>query len=122
MPLSPKEMNDRIAQVVSSWETLRPNKSFAGMSLEQFRATVAPSLSARQAITRLESEVISAQNQRDDADRKSMTAILLVVNAIKGDPQEGEDGELYEAMGYVRKSERKSGLSRKGTAKAMAAK
>jgi len=122
MPLSPKEMNDRIAQVVSSWETLRPNKSFAGMSLEQFRATVAPSLSARQAITRLESEVISAQNQRDDADKKSMVAILLVVNAIKGDPQEGEDGELYEAMGYVRKSERKSGLSRKGTAKAMAAK
>jgi len=118
MPLSPKEMNDRIAQVVSSWETLRPNKSFA----EQFRATVAPSLSARQAITRLESEVISAQNQRDDADKKSMVAILLVVNAIKGDPQEGEDGELYEAMGYVRKSERKSGLSRKGTAKAMAAK
>ena len=26
---------------------------------------------------------------------------------------EGEDGELYEAMGYVRKSERKSGLTKK---------
>ena len=35
-----------------------------------------------------------------------------MVNAVKGDPDEGEDGELYEAMGYVRKSERRSGLSR----------
>jgi hypothetical protein len=113
-------MNDRIAQVTSAWETLRSNKSFAGMNLDQFRGTVAPSLSARQTIAHLENEAIAAQNQRDEADRKSMAAILLVVNAIKGDPQEGEDGELYEAMGYVRKSERKSGLSRKSTAKATA--
>jgi len=36
----------------------------------------------------------------------------FVVNSIKGDPDEGADGTLYEACGYVRKSERKSGLSR----------
>ncbi len=36
-----------------------------------------------------------------------------VVNGVKGDPAFGEDCDLYEAMGYVRKSERKSGLSRK---------
>lgn len=41
-----------------------------------------------------------------------LALIGLVVNAVKGDPEEGEDGEFYEALGYVRKSERKSGLSR----------
>ena len=35
-----------------------------------------------------------------------------MVNAVKGDPAEGDNGELYEAMGYVRKSERHSGLHR----------
>ena len=39
--------------------------------------------------------------------------MLLVVNAVKGDPAEGEDGELYEAMGYVRKSERSTGKTNK---------
>ncbi|MGC3992347.1 MAG: hypothetical protein QM796_22140 [Chthoniobacteraceae bacterium] len=33
---------------------------------------------------------------------------------MKGDPAEGgENGSLYEAMGYIRKSERKTGHSRK---------
>ena len=33
-------------------------------------------------------------------------------NAIKADENEGEDSELLEAMGYVSKSRRKSGLHR----------
>jgi hypothetical protein len=40
--------------------------------------------------------------------------VKLVVNAIKGDPDEGEDGPLYSALGYVPESARLSGLTRKG--------
>ena len=32
---------------------------------------------------------------------------------MKGDPEYGDDSDLYDAMGYTRKSERQSGLSRK---------
>ena len=32
---------------------------------------------------------------------------------LKADPTEGDDSALYKAMGYVRKSDRKSGLTRK---------
>jgi hypothetical protein len=39
-----------------------------------------------------------------------------VVNAVKGDPKFGDDSDLYDAMGYVRKSARQSGLSRKENA------
>jgi uncharacterized protein YeeX (DUF496 family) len=31
---------------------------------------------------------------------------------VKGDPNHGEDSPLYDALGYVRKSARKSGLTR----------
>lgn len=50
-----------------------------------------------------------------------MTAVQLVVNAVRGDPDEGEDGEFYDALGYVRKSERKSGLRRGNSANVAAA-
>ncbi len=43
-------------------------------------------------------------------------AVQRVVKGVVGDPAFGEDCDLYEAMGYVRKSERKSGLSRKKAA------
>jgi hypothetical protein len=114
MPLGPKDAYDRITRTSTTWGNLRAKKSFAGLSLEKFNALVAPSVSVRTTIARLDNELIAAQNQRDEADRVSLDAVQLVVNGIKGDPEEGEDGELYEALGYVRKSERKSGLHRAG--------
>jgi hypothetical protein len=38
----------------------------------------------------------------------------LVVSGVLADPSEGPDSSVYEAMGYTRKSERRSGLTRKG--------
>ncbi len=112
MPNNPRQSESRINQTLNAWTILRPDKSFAGLSLAQFEARMKPSLDARAAIRALESQLLAAQNQRDDADKTALATIALVVNAVKGDPAEGEDGELYEAMGYVRKSERKSGLRR----------
>lgn len=63
----------------------------------------------------------SWQNQRDDADVVTNEAIQKVVKGVAGDPDFGEDSDLYEALGYVRKSERRSGLSRKKAAPAPAA-
>ena len=37
------------------------------------------------------------------------------MNGVRADPDEGEDGELYAAMGYVRTSERSTGLARRRT-------
>ncbi len=113
MQVRPKEVAEKIGEVTQAWSDLRPAKSFAGMTLDQFKAAVKPSIDARNAIDSLDNQLIAAQDQRAAADIESMKQILLMVNAVKGDPEEGEDGELYEAMGYVRKSERGSGLTRK---------
>jgi hypothetical protein len=112
MPLPSKAVEDKIRTIAAAWESLRPSGTFAGMTLEQFKAKVKPSLDARAAVEDCEHKLTAAQNARDDADHVSNDACLLIVNAVKGDPDEGENGELYEAMGYVRKSERKSGLKR----------
>ena len=104
---------ERLPLVAKAWETLRPTKSLAGMTITQFKTAIQPSFDTRNDIDALNAQLIAKEDQRDKADDESFRLMQLIVNAVKGDTDEGEDGELYEAMGYVRKSERKSGLSRK---------
>jgi hypothetical protein len=108
-----KKTVEKLGQVITAWSTLAPTKTFGGYTLEQFKAKVKPSLDIREQIAVLESQMLDAITQRDDSDAVSNEAMLLVVNAVKGDPEHGENGALYSAMGYIRKSERQSGLARK---------
>ncbi len=110
---APKDIETKIAQTLEAWAELAPDKTFGGMTLAQFTAAVKPSVDARAAILHLESQMTDVHTRRETSDVQSLKSILLVVNAIRGDPTEGEDSALYEACGYVRKSARKSGLSRK---------
>jgi len=106
---------DKIMLVLNAWKDLRPTKSFAGMSLTEFTAHVQPSLDARAEEADFEERRKVAVTKRDKADALALPIVARVVAAVIADEAEGEDGELYEQMGYVRKSERKSGLHRKGT-------
>ena len=111
---SPKKVAAKLQQVIDAWTTIRPAKSFSGMTLEQFKAKVQPSLAARDQLTTLRTQSTDSRVQRHQSDDASLGLAQLVVNAVKGDAEEGEDGPLYAAMGYVTKSQRRSGLTRKG--------
>jgi hypothetical protein len=113
MPSGFKSTDQRARRIIAAWETLRPNKSFGGMTLADFKAQVQPTFETRVTLANLESQITAARDQRDDADRETERLIGRVVNGVRADPDEGEDGELYEAMGYKRRSERQSGLTRK---------
>jgi len=111
---NPKRTANKLQKVIDAWTTIRPTKSFAGMTLEQFKAQVQPSLAARDQLTTLQSQATDSRTQRRQSDSASLELAQLVVNSVKGDPAEGENGSLYAAMGYVPKSARRSGLTRKG--------
>ena len=117
MANKPKENGEKIATVVKAWDDLRSAKSFAGMTLAQFKTAVQPSLDARDHIDTLNDQLTAAMVDRDKADVTSLAQVALVVNAVKGDITEGEDGELYAAMGYIRKSDRATGKTNKAKAK-----
>src|SRR5665213_1964127 len=108
---SPKKVESAITEVSAAWEELAPDKSFGGMTLDQFKAVAQPSLDVRKTLSGAKDQRINAQTNRARSDAASWAAILLVVAGIKADPAEGEDSALYEACGYVPKSKRKSGLS-----------
>ena len=111
---SPKKVAGKLQKLIDAWTTLRPTKSFAEMTLEQFKAKVQPSLDTRDQLVTVRTQATDHRTQRLLSDDASLGLVQLVVNSVKGDPNEGEDGSLYAAMGYVPKNARRSGLTRKG--------
>ncbi len=114
MSNNPKSNEEKMRRMLNAWETLAPDKSF-GRTLEQFQAATAKPLSARDRINDLQNQLDAAINTRDDEDATWLPISQMVVAAILADPNFGPNSPLYEAMGYTRKSERKSGLTRKGS-------
>ena len=113
---SPSAVADQFETIANAWKDLAPTKNFGGLTLDQYKTVVQPSLDARDGIKTARVQHTDALMRRFNSDNAANNATLLVVNAIKGDPTEGEDSALYEACGYVPKSKRKSGLSRKAKA------
>ena len=100
--------------MVNPWETLSPTKTFAGITLDQYKAKVHASQVEREQLDSLRSQTTHSRTQRRQSDETALGFTQLVVNAVKGDPDERENGSLYSAMGYMPKSARRSGLTRAG--------
>lgn len=111
---TPKANQEKMQRMTNAWETLAPAKSFGGMTLAQFKTAAQPAIDAREQIDDLEDQLTGAINAREEADSTFAGKAQQVVNGVLADPTEGPDSALYEAMGYTRKSERRSGLTRKG--------
>jgi len=109
----PQDTADRLNDIVTAWNDHAAAHTFGGMTLAQFKEAIKPSFDARDVLADLEKKIEAAQNVRNDADEASSAKAKLVVNGVVGDPAFGPDSSLYEAMGYVRESERKTGLTRK---------
>ena len=116
MAKSPAQTQQRFNDAINGWRSLRPTKKILGMTVDEFEAEFKASSKTREEVADLEAKLLGALSQRDEADASGEKLFARVVNAIKADTDEGEDSELLETFGYVRKSKRKSGLHR-GSAK-----
>jgi len=113
MRTSPKDNELRMEKMLNAWETLTPTKSYAGMTLVEFQEAARPAQAARRLIDDLEDQLGQAIDDRDDADVAFAVVAERIVNGVRAEPTEGSNSSVLSAMGYVRKSERKSGLTRK---------
>src|SRR5687767_10492244 len=101
-----KDLFTRVTEVDDAWEKMRPHKLFFGLTLEEFRLRAKPFLDARAEIASFEAHVSHAVSKRDAASGPLLEILQGVVNAVRGDPTEGQNGELIAAMGYVPKNQR----------------
>ena len=109
---SPKDKEDKMERMVNSWRTLAPDRTFGGLTATQFDEAAARPRAARQRIEDLNAQLTEAIAERDAADADFALKEDRVVNGVRADPDFGPDSALYEAFGYTRQSERKSGLTR----------
>jgi hypothetical protein len=119
MPNATYTVVDRIGTFRAAWRELAPDATFAGMTLLQFEEAVSAPLTLRDEIVALGKQMEGRKTERSNADQAASEVLDLVVNSVRGTPGFGHDSALYRAFGYVRKSERKSGLTRKGAATAV---
>ena len=111
---SPKLNEERLRRILNAWKTLAADKAFGGMTVEQFEAVIAPSFTTRQQLDELDHQRTHLINTRGDADELSLTKAAAAIAGMNADPGFGPNSSLIEACGYVRQSERKSGLHRGG--------
>jgi hypothetical protein len=104
---------EKAIEVDQRWETLRPKKTFFGLTLEQFREARKQSEQERAVLADLYGQIKATKTRLHDADVRLAEVTQGVINAVKGDPEEGEDGEMYVALGYTRKSAKYRGRSRR---------
>lgn len=113
MTANPGKVEADTNAILKAWGQFAPAATFGGMTLAQFTTKVQPSLDARGEISTREAEIKSWADKRDDADVATSVANAAVIKGIVGDVNYGDNSDLYEACGYIRKSEKKSGLTRK---------
>jgi hypothetical protein len=108
-----KDLEYRVEKMGQAWGNLCPLKSFSGLNLERFNEIVKPSMDARKQLRELEVRRQALLSQRRAADVITSATLQRIVHAVKGDPEAGEDSDLYSAMGFVPKSQRGTGLTRR---------
>lgn len=111
---SPRDNEEKLRRILNAWETIAEDKTFGGMTVTQFETAISPSFTTRQTLEDLDDQRTDLLTRRANADTTSLAKAAQVVAGVQADPAYGPDSSLIEAMGYVRKSERKSGLTRKG--------
>ena len=100
--------------ILNAWKTLAPDEEFSGQTVVQFEAFIKPSFDTRQQLEVLDDQRTKLLTARANADEASLAKANQIIAGIAAHPGYGDDSALYEAVGRTRKSERASGLTRKG--------
>ncbi len=110
---TPKENEVKYNRFFNALTTLAPDKTFGGVTLPDFTAQISESTAPRKRLAEINDEKVNQETKRDNADVETMKLCERIKNGVVADPDFGDDSALYEALGYIRKSNRKSGLTRK---------
>ena len=116
MPLSAPFVTSRADKIVGAWKKSAATKTFGELTVAQYEALRTAVTNADAAVIAADAALTETRNTLADELEKLNQASNDVVDGVKGDKTVGgSNGSLYEAMGYVRKAERNSGLTRKKT-------
>lgn len=113
MKINPTKIMDKLDTINDAWQDIAPTDSFAEMTAVEFDAEVQKSVAVRKEILDLENKLKEKLMERDVIDAANWELSQYVVSSVAGSRKYGKNSALYQRMGYVATSERRSGLTRK---------
>jgi hypothetical protein len=111
--LNKKKTDERAAEMENGWEAEAPDIKFRKHSLADLKAKRQSIESAKQEAANIEAQLKSKNSEIDDLYYELDDMIVDVGEGVRGHDDYGSDSKLYGLMGFIRKSLRKSGLTRK---------
>ena len=99
--MSPADKIKRLRKALSAWEHLRPNRTYSGITLTEFRQVVQACLDARAEIDESRLRLRDALTKRDHSDFRALRLRKRLGFGLQGDPDEPQPSDFYVAMGYT---------------------
>jgi hypothetical protein len=103
----------KLEETEAAWETHAAEDTFYETTLAQYKARVQLSRDDDALILSLKQQSVAAKNRKRDNLKVNLALEKNIAKAIAGNKNYGEDSDFYEGTGRVRKSERKTGLTRR---------
>jgi hypothetical protein len=113
MPVNVKKIRERVTRMSSAWAQGASTVNFKGIKRTDFQAAIQAAAALDQEIADMEAQIGMKKDQRDKMYADLNTDSVKVRDGVEGHEDFGTDHPIVEAMGFVRESTRKSGLTRK---------
>ncbi len=108
-----KRVKEQCGVMYDAWTEGAKDVDFNGIARTAFETDITAADAADDEIDTLEAQLKLKREARDDMYAALDEKRSKVGQGVAGNPDFGDDSPLYGAMGFVRKSEKKSGLTRK---------
>lgn len=112
--ISFKRIKEKVLRILNAWlEGASAVTEFRSTKKAAFEARIAQAQAVEDEIADLKAQLSMKENERDDIYKQLDADAVDIRKGVEGHKDYGDDSPLYGSMGFVRKSERKSGLTRK---------
>ncbi len=108
-----KKIMEKASTINNAWSEGSQTSSFSSIKQTEYAGDIAEIEGVDDQLADLKAQVKMLEDQKDDLCSKLEAKSVRIANGVRGDADFGPDSPLYGAMGFVRTSERKSGLTRK---------
>ncbi len=108
-----KEVKEQSSRMNDAWVEAAKTVEFNGITQAEFAADIADAANDDAEIADIESSLNMKRDVRDGKYAAINAKRSNVGKGVAGSKDFGDDSPLYGAMGFVRKSDRASGLTRK---------
>ncbi len=103
----------RAVKIDDAWKEGAPSVEFMGVKQTDLNGKIIAIETKEQTLDELRAQVKMLEEEILDDYADLDDTLVNVGNGVRGSKDYGDDSPLYGAMGFVRKSERASGLTRK---------